>query len=373
MPATKYRGTPSAFFCLCLLLLFAGDLHRVRAETNSESARESPIKPTTAVKPEISDRTRAVRGVYLSAASVGMRGAESTARFLKSAGLNAAAIDFKGGDGRVTEPLPGQAPTAKRPITKELLAKLDELGVYTIARIVCFSDPILPRAHPERAVIDGRPNKHGHVWADWGNRNTWLDPYHPANQQMVIDLAKRAETLGFREVQLDYIRFPVDEATTFAVFPSQTTQTRAELLTELMRRVDAAIDIPLGVDVFGTTAFQFESQDQLGQDPKEWMQHVQVFSPMLYMNKMSNYMKPGPRRAERLVRLAVSRMRAQVGPTPVIRPFLQAFERGADYFTPEFIVEQVKGARDGGADGYLFWDPGAKYSIVREAHNAKPM
>jgi hypothetical protein len=89
---------------------------------------------------------------------------------------------------------------------------------------------------------------------------------------------------------------------------------------------------------------------------------------MLYMNKMSNYMKPGPRRAERLVRLAVSRMRAQVGPTPVIRPFLQAFERGADYFTPEFIVEQVKGARDGGADGYLFWDPGAKYSIVREAH-----
>lgn len=319
-----------------------------------------------AVRPEIPEQTRSVRGVYLAAASVGIRGAESTARFLKSAGLNAAAIDFKGGDGRITEPAPGEPPTERRPITPELLKRLDELGIYTIARIVCFSDPILPRKHPERAVIDGRPKKHGHVWADWGNRNTWLDPYHPANQQMVIDLAKRAQELGFKEVQLDYIRFPVDEATTFAVFPSRTSQTRAELLTDLMRRVDEAIDIPLGVDVFGTTAFQFEPQDELGQDPEAWMKHVQVFSPMLYMNKMSSYMAPGPRRAERLVRLAVSRLRERIGPKPVIRPFLQAFERGADYFTPEFVVEQVRGARDGGADGYLFWDPSARYSILRE-------
>jgi hypothetical protein len=187
---------------------------------------------------------------------------------------------------------------------------------------------------------------------------------------MVIDLAKRAEELGFHEVQLDYIRFPVDEATPFALYPAKTEQTRADLLTDLMRRVDEAIEIPLGVDVFGTTAFQFEPQDELGQDPARWAAHVQVFSPMLYMNKMGNYIAPGPRRAERLVRLAVGRMRGRIGPGPVIRPFLQAFERGADYYTPEFIAEQVRGAMSGGGNGFLFWDPSTQYAILKDARES---
>lgn len=352
--------------------------HEVSAATldvvRIDDRARAPASASPAMHPQVIDaRTRAVRGVYLSAPALALRSAEGTARFLKRAGMNAAAIDFKDSEGRVTATPEGSEPTEKRPVTAALLKQLDELGIYTIARIVCFSDPVLPRAHAERAVLDGRPNKAGQLWADWGKRNTWLDPYHPANQQMVIDLALHAQALGFREVQLDYIRFPVDSAVSFAVYPSKTAQSRVDLLTDLMRRVDEALEIPLGVDVFGTTAFRFEPQDELGQNPERWAKHVQVFSPMLYMNKMSGYMAPGPQRAERLVRLAIARMRAQIGPGPVIRPFLQAFERGADYYTPEFITEQVRGAKSGGADGYLFWDPGSSYSIVYEANQLSPM
>ena len=67
----------------------------------------------------------------------------------------------------------------------------------------------------------------------------------------------------------------------------------------------------------------------------------------------------------------MSRLRGRLGPKPVIRPFLQAFERGADYFTPEFIVEQIRGALGGGGDGYLFWDPSTKYQMVHEARDAE--
>jgi hypothetical protein len=370
-----------------LFCAFSSGHHAARASDDerrvASEASEEPVQlaaepastdapsVTMEIKPQVSERTRAVRGVYYSRNAIAARGAEGTAKFLKSAGLNAVVIDFKDSEGNFSAALSGDHPPTKwKPVTRELLAELEQLGVYTIARIVCFSDPVTPRKYPERAVMDGRPNKEGQIWANWGGRNTWLDPYHSDNQQMVIDLAKRAEELGFAEVQLDYIRFPVDEATPFAVFPSQTEQSRADLLTDLMRRVDAAIEVPLSVDVFGTTAFQFEPQDELGQDPARWAAHVQVFSPMLYMDKMGNYIAPGPARAERLVRLAVSRMRARIGPGPVIRPFLQAFQRGADYYNTEFIAEQVRGAASGGGNGFLFWDPSTRYALLKDARES---
>lgn len=374
----KYRARGLAFVCIVLSLLSTRDQS---ARASDDLRRPQPLSTaqslagassvSTVMQPEIGGRTRGVRGAYFSRNSIAARGADGTARFLRNAGLNAVVIDFKDSEGNMSASLSGdQPPTKWKPVTRELLKQLDELGVYTIARIVCFSDPVLPRKHPERAVLDGRPHKQGQIWANWGGRNTWLDPYNVENQQMVIDLAKRAQELGFHEAQLDYIRFPVDEATPFAVFPSRTEQSRADLLTDLLRRVDDAIEIPLGVDVFGTTAFKFESQEELGQDPERWAAHVQVFSPMLYVNKMSSYMAPGPRRAERLVRLAVSRLRGRLGARPVIRPFLQAFQRGADYFTPDFIVEQIKGATTGGADGHLFWDPATDYEMVRAARTS---
>jgi hypothetical protein len=375
----KYGARGFAVLCLFLSLVSTGD----RAASASDDKRRIPdpqpvqlasddaSSVKTVVKTEIDARTRGVRGVYFSRNTIAARGAEGTARFVRNAGLNAVVIDFKDSEGNMSASLNGdQPPTKWKPVTRDLLKQLDGLGIYTIARIVCFSDPVLPRKHPERAVMDGRPHKQGQIWANWGGRNTWLDPYNAENQQMVIDLAKRAQELGFHEVQLDYIRFPVDEATPFAVFPAKTEQSRVDLLTNLMRRVDEAIDIPLGVDVFGTTAFRFESQEELGQDPERWAAHVQVFSPMLYVNKMGNYMAPGPRRAERLVRLAVGRLRGRLGHGPVIRPFLQAFERGSDYFTPDFILEQIKGATTGGADGHLFWDPSTNYEMVRAAHTS---
>jgi len=372
----KFRTRLLGVLCLALSLLSTRDeIARASDDPRNESAPQTDRLTaaddqgaSAAIRPEVDERTRAIRGVYFSRNTIAARGALDTAKFLRTAGLNAVVIDFKDSEGNMSASLSGDEPATKwKPVTRDLLEQLDKLGVYTIARIVCFSDPVLPRKHPERAVMDGRPHKQGEIWANWGGRNTWLDPYNPVNQQMVIDLAKRAQELGFHEVQLDYIRFPVDEATPFAVFPSQTAQSRTDLLTDLMRRVDEAIEIPLGVDVFGTTAFQFEPQLELGQDPERWAAHVQVFSPMLYVNKMGNYMAPGPRRAQRLVNLAVSRLRGRLGPKPVIRPFLQAFERGADYFTPEFIVEQIKGATSGGGDGYLFWDPSTKYQMVHEA------
>jgi hypothetical protein len=103
----------------------------------------------------------------------------------------------------------------------------------------------------------------------------------------------------------------------------------------------------------------------LGQSLEDWIPHVEIFSPMLYVNGMQQWVRGGAFRAQRLVYAAVSTLRARLGYGPVIRPFLQGFRQGADHYDGPFIAEQIRGARDAGADGFLFWHPGSSYSVVQ--------
>lgn len=325
----------------------------------------------------VSPQGQTARGLYLSGPTVRYLGADGIISRLRRARVDAAVIDLKDGRGQVTYDTNIEAlePQQVRYLGdgRELIRKLKEAGIYTIARIVCFSDPKLPRNEPHRAVMDKRPHREGQLWAKWEGRNTWLDPYNTDNHDVVLGLAKEAEALGFDEIQFDYFRFPVDEAAPNAKFPAETDQPRHLVLRDLLRRVDEGVRIPIGIDVFGVAAFRWQPPQEktgLGQILGEWTDYVEVFSPMLYVNGMTAWMKHVDKgRAERLVRAGVNRVRARLGPEPVIRPFLQGFERGADYYNPTFIAEQIRGARSAGADGFLFWHPGCRYSMVRRAMN----
>jgi hypothetical protein len=227
---------------------------------------------------------------------------------------------------------------------------------------VCFADPVFPARRPERAI---RHVRRGTPWRSWGTGGTWLDPYNRANHRMVVALAQEAEAVGFDEIQLDYVRFPVDDGTEYAEYPAFDGTPRPRLLIELLRAVDEAIRIPLGVDVFGLAAYRDGDPSGLGQDLEAWVDYVEAFSPMLYVNAMRTWNLDDPLRSQTLVQLGVARLRERVGPRPVIRPFLQSFPQGTPVFNPQFIADQIRGARLGHADGFLFWHPGSDYSMLR--------
>ena len=136
------------------------------------------------------------------------------------------------------------------------------------------------------------------------------------------------------------------------------------LLGELLRRIDEAVTVPLSVDVFGLTAFNVDRYESLGQHLEEWTAYVEIFSPMLYLNAMRHWGLRLPNRSYALVYQGVSQLRERLGPRAVIRPYLQSFARGSDGFHPQFIADQVRAARDGGADGFLFWHPGGDYQML---------
>jgi hypothetical protein len=320
----------------------------------------------------VSAQGQSARGLYFTYPYVDIFKAQGVIRLVKHARLDTAVIDLKDDQGRISfrtkvaalEPQIVSSPLDLPQVVKEL----HEAGLYAVARIVCFNDPSLPKREPERAILDGRPKYEGKnkPWVSWGTGDTWLNPYNKANHDLYVEMAKEAEAMGFDEVQLDYIRFPVDKGTEYALYQPSSDDLRRFVILDMLRRIDAAIKIPLGVDVFGLSAIRKGDPTGLGQSLTDWTSHVEVFSPMLYVNAMPGWRMDVEDRGHVLVKGPSYILRQRVGPGPVIRPFMQAFHNGlGDKWNPDFIVQEITGARLGEADGFLFWNPGANYGMVQ--------
>ncbi len=351
-------------------------------ETNTAHADDTLTQASAPVAPDdarlfdpISDATRNARGMYFNSPLTRMRGAEGIIRTVRAAGLSAAVIDVKDDRGRVL--FDTQVPELLRskrnflPNFADMIAEVKAAGIHTIARVVCFNDGTLSTSHPELAVMDrreGRARQH-RPWISWGTGTSWVDPSNPRVQRIIHDLVIEIAALGFDEIQLDYIRFPVDAGVRFARFPAlDPHRRRSEIIVDLLRSIDRDMQLPLGVDVFGIQALHAGDRAGLGQNLEEWTPYVEVFSPMLYANSFKSWRaSPGQERGASFVYTAMARVRSRLGPEVVIRPYIQAFSKGADAYGGEFVRGQIRAARDGGAHGFLFWHPGSTYGMVTGA------
>src|SRR5690606_27174875 len=88
---------------------------------------------------------------------------------------------------------------------RELVERLHQRGIYAIARIVVFEDPVLAEARAEWAIH----NTGGGLWRTW-NGLAWVNAHRSEVWDYAVALATEAAELGFDEIQLDYIRFPSD-------------------------------------------------------------------------------------------------------------------------------------------------------------------
>lgn len=335
--------------------------------------RPPTVRGGASLEDPVSAQGRAARGLYFTGPYVRRFGVEGIIRSLTQANLDAAVIDLKDDQGRVLfdthVPLLVGSRSPMLGDVRALVARLKAVGIYTIGRIVCFNDPIVPRAHPERAILDGRPRRAGQPWVSWGTGNTFLDPTNPDNHALIRDLAVEAAALGFDEVQLDYVRFPVDRGTAYAVFSHERQGARHwEYLASMLRMVDEAIHVPLGVDIFGVSALRVGDPAGLGQSPEDWTRYVEVFTPMLYANNFKSWVGSGEMdRGASFVFAATQRLRERVGARYVVRPFLQAFAAGTDTYDETFVAAQIRAARRAGANGFLFWNPASNFGTVMRA------
>ena len=317
---------------------------------------------------ELTARGRDVRGVYVPYRKVERAKPEALAKWVESLGADAAIIDVKDDRGRVT--FSRDLDRARGPMhggVKDMAAVVRALharGIYAIGRLVCFKDQALALSNPATAL---RHRKTKALWRDRGGL-AWVDPHSPVAREHIVAVARAAEALGFDEIQLDYIRFPVEPGARDATFPSRDgAPARHAVIAETLEAVDRAIRLPLSIDVFGLTAYHPGDADGLGQSLEHLAPHVDAITPMVYLaNWPRRYWEnPDPQTTRGLVEGAVREIRERLGDGIAVRPLLQAFRWRAKLFSGAFIADQIRASEEGGSSGYLFWNQGGNYGIVQ--------
>ena len=355
------------------------------AQTNPDSARAVGDSGQTAPAKVAGVKTPPVlRGLYLNAYAAGSRTRlPKLLAMADSTEINAFVIDVKDEKGmRYKTTLAHQKQIGGEVTISDLKALVDSIekhGVWTIARIVVFKDPMLSKAKPEWSI----KNPSGGLWMDKAG-NTWVSAWDPNVWEYNIQIAEEVLRAGFDEIQFDYIRFPEP-------FPSLPKQIHAHAKGDRTDAIEAfiakakprikALGGVLSVDLFGLSPN--DPRDvQIGQ---QWERIISQVDHVLPMTYPSHYMpthlkgvpKPNQMPYETIVAsVGMGVVRAnrlkEAGATPArIIPWLQAFS--APWVTRNYPygVEQadaqIRGVYDVGLEDWIFWHPGSKYEHMMAA------
>ena len=318
-----------------------------------------------------------MKGLHLTAWVAGTR--KLRRKFLaKTSGtvINAIVVPIKEIDGRVY--IPGVASAKKWetqriaiPRPAELVDDIHALGMLAVARVVVFEDNKLPRKNPEWGIqdVDG---------GLWENRKklAWANPYHREVWEYNLEIASKAISYGFDEIQFDYIRFPSDGKIDRCRYPgidhSSATAVAniVAFLSEAKRRFDP-LDVPVSAALFGLVV---SARDDLGigQDIDDIVKVVDAVSPMMYP---SHYIRgayglkhpnasPG-KVIDFGIRDGTRRLK---GLSYRLRPYLQDFSLGVRYREKE-VRAQIDAAVKRGIHSWILWNPQNRYTwdAVRDA------
>ena len=301
--------------------------------------------------------------------------------------INALVIDVKDDLGQITykTATEGLSGTSVRiiPDIADLMTTLKSHDIYTIARIVCFLDPIWSTIHPELAI----KTTSGEPWKD-GKGNRWLDPYNKASWDYIAAVALDAARAGFDEVQLDYVRFPSDGnlgSIDYGAAGAAKSKTQAigEFASHI-KNVLAEEGVRLSADVFGIIAISSIDADSIGQDMGLLLHSADYLSPMIYPSHFANKRQNGVGQIINgvlfeapdlepygVVYNILTGVREHLVPDTGqagIRPYLQGFTAdylGADYYqqyTAEQIRQQIQAVYDAGFDEWIVWNHWSVYS-----------
>ncbi len=322
---------------------------------------------------------KALRGVYLGGRDA-LGSWESTMDHLAARGMNAVILDGKAYMGDVTYPSKVDVAVRTKAIKGAPIADLARTihfahkhGIRVSVRVSCFHDPLAARAAPELSVKGywGGPYPIG-----------WLDPGDAKTQKYIFDLVHEVIAQGADEVNLDYVRYPVQHGLGNADFHLKDTgRTRIGVITDFVHHVHEitqAAHVPLSVDIFGVTAIGTRQDvERLGQDIAKLGPEVEVLMPMVYPSHYGTgfygWAIPGnhPEIVAIGTKAAMGKLKAAGATKTLVRPWLQAFFWRSPEYGPKYLAQETVEAGNGGGTGWIMWNPGGYYGDAWRALPAK--
>lgn len=354
--------------------------------TQGQEAQLPWQEQTTADR--MAGRTK-VKGIYVTGPKAGSGGMEDLIRLVDETELNAMVIDVKNDEGNLTfrltnEEIPQDIPVLDRISEMQagiryirdiqtMMQELKDHNIYTIARIVCFKDPILAAAQPELALTkpDGKP-------VTDANGLAWVNPYRQEVWEYLTELAEMAADLGFDEIQYDYVRFPVgsdadaaDYGVDMEAYPKrQAIQDFLSYAGDRLHEKGCVVT----ADVFGTIIGSETDVQTVGQDYTALGQIVDAISPMVYPSHYANGvfgLKVPDAHPYETVSAAMQGSAEELQEIPeaeraVVRPWLQAFTAtwvpGHISYNGTQIREQIQAVYDAGYEEWILWNATNRYS-----------
>ncbi|MDR0443615.1 MAG: putative glycoside hydrolase [Treponema sp.] len=323
--------------------------------------------------------------------------------------LNMVVIDMKDDYGRLRFTPRNQAIIDKgrvfRPLDIDALLKdLKSRGIFTVARIVVFKDPVLAAKEGGKyAVWDRRNNK---PWRGYYDKeqpvNTgvpegssyetviipsskpdkeilrtfydenWVDPHSEEVWEYTANIAVELHERGFDEIQFDYIRFPTDgENLGDASYRWRENNMDIEsAILSFLYHSRANVNAPISIDIYGANGW-YRTGSRTGQEVELLAPWVDVICPMYYPSHFEQdflAQSPPELRPWRIYYLGTLRTDRIARGQVVIRPWAQAFRLNVSYdrryYGLDYVRLQVKGTRDAGKGGLTYWNNSGRYDDI---------
>ncbi len=364
-------------------------------------ATSAPASAPEPVKPDVAhvQTPEAVKAVYMSQCAAGTPSfRESLVALLETTELNSIVIDIRDYTGKIA--FPTENPVLKDMVSddcgardmKDFLKLLHDKNIYVIGRVTVFQNPYYTKLHPDQAV----QHKIGGVWKDRKGL-AFVDVGATQYWDTVVELAKESYAIGFDEINFDYIRYPSDGDMAAAVYIKRDGKTKQEMLEDFFKYLHEKLE-PTGMvtsaDLFGMTTTNTDDLN-IGQVLERALPYFDHIAPMVYPSHypsgFHNYkdvnansygivhfsMSEAVRRTIATTTTVNGYAHTRIGtstpalyskpsyPASKMRPWLQDFDYPVEY-TPSMVREQIKANEDAGLNSYMFWDPGNKYSSLRQ-------
>ena len=250
---------------------------------------------------------------------------------------------------------------------KALLDTLKAHQIVAIARIVVFKDSVTARVNPAWTIRQAD----GATWRDHKGL-AWVNPFNRELWEYNIGVAEELATLGFPEIQFDYIRFPEPyKSLPPQHFPGANTTPKPQTIAEFLALAHTRLakrGARTTADVFGMVT-SIAGPLEVAQQWELLAPVTDVLLPMVYP---SHYPR-GAFGAARpnaepylIVHSAIKRARERnlklgIAGRTAVRPWLQAFSIGKPEYTAAEVKEQMRATYDAGYEGWILWSPGSRY------------
>ncbi|MBI2097089.1 MAG: hypothetical protein HYT40_03000, partial [Candidatus Sungbacteria bacterium] len=298
--------------------------------------------------------------------------------FIKLNGLNSIIIDINESGWLLGDWAGAQKITARllaaciNPIGRFVVFKADESWMHDVNTKY--------REIPE-LLRDNR----GVVWRDRG-KNPWLNPLSEMAQKMILDLMAGVAEVGFRTIQMDYLRFPTDGSREFPIQSIKyhddrrnevdvTPEIKSAIINSFTRRAYRSLKqkhptVRVAVDLFGYSALITDKRDPSGngQDIREIARNTDEIVSMAYPGLFDpGYQCDIPAKCpDKVIRAALTKTNAYLKadyPGLQFCAYLQAFTvesrktKVTIPYGPREIRTQIEEAEKAGVTCWYLWNP----------------